>query len=105
MTQEQLYDKLIDLGTKGEIVPDRSLLKTPEQINAIKKSATLNTAILDHVAKHICAGMSTADIDKLVFDYTRQHGGIPAPLGYEGFPKSVCTSLNNEIITEYRMKM
>lgn len=97
MTQEQLYDKLIELGAKGEIVPDRSLLKTPEQIEAIRKSATLNTAILDHVAKHIRAGMSTADIDQLVFDYTTQHGGIPAPLGYEGFPKSVCTSLNNEI--------
>lgn len=97
MNQEQLYDRLIELGAQGEIVPDKSLLKTPEQIEEIKKSATLNTAILDHVAKHICAGMSTADIDKLVFDYTTAHGGIPAPLGYEGFPKSVCTSLNNEI--------
>ena len=97
MTQEQLYDRLIELGAQGEIVPDKSLLKTPDQIEAIKKSAALNTAILDHVEKHICAGMNTADIDKLVFDYTTEHGGIPAPLGYEGFPKSVCTSLNNEI--------
>ena len=97
MNQEQLYDRLIELGAQGEIVPDRSLLKTPEQIEAIRKSAVLNTAILDHVAKHIQAGMSTADIEKLVFDYTTEHGGIPAPLGYEGFPKSVCTSLNNEI--------
>ena len=97
MNQKQIYDRLIELGAQGEIVPDRSLLKTPEQIEAIKKSAALNTAILDHVAKHICAGMSTTDIDKLVFDYTTEHGGIPAPLGYEGFPKSVCTSLNNEI--------
>lgn len=97
MNQEQLYDKLIELGTQGEIVPDKSLLKTPQQIEEIRKSADLNTAILDHVAKHIRAGMSTEDIDKLVFDYTTEHGGIPAPLGYEGFPKSVCTSLNNEI--------
>lgn len=97
MNQKQLYDRLIELGAQGEIVPDKSLLKTPEQIEAIRKSAVLNTAILDHVAKHIQAGMSTADIDKLVFDYTTEHGGIPAPLGYEGFPKSVCTSLNNEI--------
>ncbi len=35
--------------------------------------------------------------DKLVYDYTTSHGGIPACLGYEGFPKSVCTSINNEI--------
>jgi len=85
------------LTLQGHITPDKSLLKTPEQIEGIKKSAALNTAVLDHVEKHIRAGMSTADIDKLVYDYTTAHGGIPAPLGYEGFPKSVCTSLNNEV--------
>lgn len=93
----KLTDKLIQLESQGEIVPELNLLKTPEQIEAIRKSADLNTAILDHVAKHIRVGMSTADIDKLVFDYTTTHGGIPAPLGFEGFPKSVCTSINNEI--------
>lgn len=95
--KEKLIEKLNFLELQGNIVPDISLLKTPEQIDRIKKSATLNTAVLDYVAEHIHAGMSTADIDKLVYDYTTQHGGIPAPLGYEGFPKSVCTSLNNEI--------
>ena len=89
--------KLLKLQAKGEIVPDKSLLKTPEQIEAIKKSAALNTAVLDHVEAHLRAGMSTAEIDKLVFDYTTQHGGIPAPLNQEGFPKSVCTSINNVI--------
>lgn len=97
MEQDKLYHKLSQLAAQGEIVPDKSILKTSEQIEGIRKSALLNTAILDHVAKHICAGMSTADIDKLVYDYTNTHGGIPAPLGYEGFPKSVCTSINNEI--------
>ncbi|MBQ2921695.1 MAG: type I methionyl aminopeptidase [Tyzzerella sp.] len=94
---QNLINKLMELEMRGEIVPDPSLLKTPEQIDAIKKSAALNTAILDHVAKHIRVGMSTAEIDELVFDYTTAHGGIPAPLGFEGFPKSVCTSINNEI--------
>ena len=89
--------KLWLLAMQGHITPDKSLLKTPEQIAGIRKSAELNTAVLDHVAKHIKAGMSTAEIDKLVYDYTTEHGGIPAPLGYEGFPKSVCTSLNNEV--------
>ena len=41
--------------------------------------------------------MSTAEIDKLVYDFTTEHGGILAPLNYEGFPKSVCTSINNVI--------
>lgn len=92
-----MEEKMQQLREAGHIVPGRELLKTPTQIEAIKKSAELNTAVLDHVAKHIHAGMSTEDIDVLVHDFTVSHGGIPAPLGYEGFPKSVCTSLNNEI--------
>ena len=92
-----MEEKMEQLMEAGHIVPGRELLKTPAQIEAIKKSAELNTAVLDHVAKHIHAGMSTEDIDVLVHDFTVSHGGIPAPLGYEGFPKSVCTSLNNEI--------
>ena len=97
MKKTSIDYKLRLLALQGQIVPDKSLLKTPEQIEGIRKSAELNTAVLDHVAKHIHAGMSTAEIDKLVYDYTTEHGGIPAPLGYEGFPKSVCTSLNNEV--------
>ncbi len=92
-----MEEKMEQLREAGHIVPGRELLKTPAQIEAIKKSAELNTSVLDHVAKHIHAGMSTEDIDVLVHDFTVSHGGIPAPLGYEGFPKSVCTSLNNEI--------
>ena len=92
-----MEEKMEQLREAGHIVPGRELLKTPAQIEAIKKSAELNTAVLDHVAKLIHAGMSTEDIDVLVHDFTVSHGGIPAPLGYEGFPKSVCTSLNNEI--------
>lgn len=92
-----MEEKMEQLREAGHIVPGRELLKTPAQIEAIKKSAELNTAVLDHVAKHIHAGISTEDIDVLVHDFTVSHGGIPAPLGYEGFPKSVCTSLNSEI--------
>lgn len=93
----EIDEKLVQLAADGEIVPTRDILKTPVQVEAIKKSAALNTAILDHVSNYIKAGMSTADIDQLVHGYTVSHGGIPAPLGYEGFPKSVCTSLNNEV--------
>ncbi len=92
-----MEERLAILEEQGHIVPTRSIIKTPAQIEAIRKSADLNTAVLDHVAAHIHAGMSTDEIDKLVYDFTTAHGGIPAPLGYEGFPKSVCTSINNEI--------
>ena len=92
-----IEEKLVLLKEQGHIVPTRDMLKTPAQIEKIRVSADLNNAILDHVAEHIHAGMSTGEIDKLVYDFTTSHGGIPAPLGYEGFPKSVCTSINNEV--------
>ncbi|MDD6793819.1 MAG: methionyl aminopeptidase [Clostridiaceae bacterium] len=82
---------------QGHIVPTKDIIRTPEQIAGIKASCKINTAILDMVAENIKEGMSTEDIDKLVHDFTISKGAIPAPLNFEGFPKSVCTSVNNEI--------
>lgn len=90
-------ERLLVLESQGHIVPTRDMIKTQEQLTGIRKSADLNTAILDYVAERMKPGISTADIDKWVHEYTVSHGGIPAPLNYEGFPNSVCTSLNNEI--------
>ena len=92
-----IEQKIAIHAARGEITPTREMLKTPAQIAAIRKSADLNTAVLDHVAAHIRASMSTGAINRLVHDFTVSHGGIPAPLNYQGFPKSVCTSLNNEV--------
>ena len=90
-------EKYNEMAAKGHIMPPKSLIKNKEQIEAIKESGKMNTGVLDEVAKHIKAGMSTADIDKIVYDYTIAHGATPAPLGYGGFPKSVCTSINSEV--------
>ncbi len=94
---EKFDEKIRELIQQGNIVPDRKLIKNKQDILGIKKSGEINTGVLDHVAKHIHAGMSTGDIDRLVYDYTVAHGAIPAPLNYEGFPKSVCTSINDEV--------
>ena len=90
-------DRIRKYELAGHVVPDRSLLKTPEQVQGIKESAKINMACLDAVAERIHAGMSTEEIDKIVYDTTVAMGGIPAPLNYEGFPKSVCTSVNEEV--------
>lgn len=94
---EKFDEKLAELAKAGNIIPDRSLIKSKENIEGIRKSSKINTGVLDHVAKHIHVGMSTEDINTLVYDYTVAHGAIPAPLNYEGFPKSVCTSVNDEV--------
>ena len=75
----------------------RKMIKTPEQIEGIRRAGKLNTAVLDEVAKRIHGGMTTEDINTIVHEYTIKHGGIPAPLNYEGFPKSVCTSVNEVV--------
>lgn len=82
---------------RGAEVPPRQIIKTPEQIEKIKESAKVNVAVLDYVSEHIHAGVTTEEIDKWVYDVTTKHNAIPAPLNYEGFPKSVCTSINNEV--------
>lgn len=92
------FDNTINiLKLQGQRVPDHKLIKNQEDIKLIKKAAKINNAVLDLVGEKIHAGMSTEDIDNLVYDYTVKHGGIPACLGYEGFPKSCCTSINDEI--------
>lgn len=93
----ELDKKILYLQNKGHLVPSRKLIKTEEQIEGIRRSGVVNSGILDLVGKEIKAGMSTAEIDKLVYDYTISHGAIPAPLNFEGFPKSVCTSINEVV--------
>jgi methionyl aminopeptidase len=93
----EMDKRVLSYQNRGCLVPSKSLIKTPEQIEGIRRSGIINTGVLDHVAEHIKAGMSTLEIDRLVYDYTVAHGAIPAPLNYEGFPKSVCTSINEVV--------
>ena len=90
-------EKIRGYAIKGYQVPDRSIIKTPEQVQGIKESAKVNMACLDAVAAVIRPGMSTEEIDKIVYETTVSMNAIPAPLHYEGFPKSVCTSINEEV--------
>ena len=93
----ELDRKILYLQERGHLVPTRDLIRTPEQIEGIRKSGVINTGVLDLVQKEIHAGMSTLEIDNLVYEYTKDHGAIPATLGYEGFPKSCCTSINEVV--------
>ena len=90
-------DKMLSYRRKGYVVPSKRLLKKKADIEGIKESAKINIAVLDYVSEHICEGMSTEEINRLVHAKTTEMGGIPAPLNYEGFPKSVCTSVNEQV--------
>ena len=90
-------DKIAHFAQLGHRVPTRDLIKTPDQIAGIKESAKINVAVLDYIGEHIHEGMNTAEIDKIVYDMTTSMGGIPAPLNYEGYPYSVCTSVNEQV--------
>lgn len=92
-----LDEKIHHYELQGHIVPRRDILKTKEQIEGIKESSVINMAVLDAVEKMIGPGVSTQQIDDLVHEVTTRMGGIPAPLNYEGFPKSVCTSINEVV--------
>ena len=81
----------------GHEIPSHKIIKTPAQIEKIRESGKLNVAVLDHVAERIQAGVTTEEIDRWVYEFTTKHGGIPAPLNFEGFPKSVCTSIDSQV--------
>lgn len=91
---EQFDEKIAFIKSQGHEVPDHSIIKTPQQIEAIRESGKINIAVLDYVAENIREGMTTEEIDRLVSEKTAELGGIPAPLNYNGYPKSVCTSIN-----------
>ena len=92
-----IEEKIESHRRKGEIVPSRQMLKTEEKIKKIKESAALNNAVLDEISSKIAVGMNTGEIDRIVYDFTTKRGGIPATLNYEGFPYSVCTSVNDQV--------
>ncbi len=72
-------------------------LKNSEQIEGIRKSGVLLLNIMDKVEAMIKPGITTNDINTLVHEETIRAGAVPAPLNYHGFPKSVCTSVNEVI--------
>jgi len=72
-------------------------IKSPREIELMRKVGHLAAQTLQYLGDNAKVGMSTDEINTLCHNYTLEHGGIPAPLNYHGFPKSVCTSLNEVI--------
>ena len=93
----ELDKKVMYWENKGKEVPTRDLILNEEQIEGIRRAGVVNTGVLDEVARQIHAGMNTQEIDDICMAYCEAHGAVPACLNYEGFPKSVCTSINEVV--------
>lgn len=63
----------------------------------MRATSKLAASVLDFIAPHVAPGITTGEIDQLCHDYIMDHDAYPAPLNYKGFPKSVCTSVNEVI--------
>lgn len=97
MNEKEIDKKLEDLRKRGYIVPSKKLLKSQKQIDGIRESGKINIAVLDYVVAHAEIGMSTEDLDDMVYKKTIELGATPGTLNYEGFPKSSCTSVNSQV--------
>lgn len=92
------FDKKLESYKKqGYEIPSRNLILKEEDIEGIRKSGAITKGILDGVGEMIKENVTTNQIDEYVHNYTLEHGGTPATLGYHGFPKSCCTSINEVI--------
>lgn len=82
---------------KGQVAPPREIIKNARDIAGIKKSARINSDALALVAAHIAPGVDTEFLNRLAHDFITSHGAVPACLNYNGYPKSICISLNDVV--------
>lgn len=73
------------------------IIKNKEQINGIRKSCKLAAETLNYLSEHIAPGISTEELDVLAAEFIKKNNAIAAPLNYRGFPKSICTSINEVV--------
>ena len=74
------------------------IIKTPEEIVKMRVAGRLAAEVLDMIAPLVVKGVTTNELDQICHDYiVNEQQAIPAPLNYHGFPKSICTSVNNVI--------
>ena len=74
------------------------IIKTPQEIEAMKEAGRLSAAVLREVGARCVPGVSTLELDEFAEDYIRSNGGIPTFKGYGGFPGSICASINEQIV-------
>ncbi|MBD3320574.1 MAG: type I methionyl aminopeptidase [Chitinivibrionales bacterium] len=77
--------------------PKNRYAKSPEEIAGMRRAGAFNGELLDYMRSFVKAGVSTGKLNALAHEYTVSHGHVPATLNYRGFPKSICSSINNVV--------
>ena len=73
------------------------LYRKPEEQEGLRAAGRFNAQLMDHVRPHVKPGVTTDDVNTIVHEFTLDHGHTPATLGYHGFTKSCCTSINQVV--------
>lgn len=93
-----IFDQRLNAYKKeGYIIPPHKFIKNNKQIEGIKEAAIINNGMLDYIESNIKDGITTDDIDLMCQKYLKEHNAHSADLGYQGYPKSICTSVNDVI--------
>ena len=82
---------------KGQVRPRRRIINNEADIEGVRRAALVNDGVLDLMEQLIEPGVDTETLDHAAYEYITERAGIPACLGFEGFPKSICTSINDVV--------
>lgn len=77
--------------------PDGICIHDPGDFESMRNAGQLAARTLDYILPHVVAGVTTEHLDRLCHEFILDHDAVPAPLGYKGFPKSICTSANHVV--------
>jgi len=91
-----LYEHSVESAPEREEAKGITL-HGPEDFAAMRRAGRLAAEVLDFIVPHVQPGVTTGELDRLCHDFIVDHGAVPAPLNYRGFPKSICTSVNHVV--------
>ncbi len=90
-----MYQEQIDRPRRRD--EETARIHSAEDFDGMRRAGRLAAETLDFIMPHVRPGVSTGELDRFCEGFIRDHGAIPAPLGYKGFPKSICTSVNHVV--------
>lgn len=97
LDMDEKIDSIKFVGQRGQIRPKHNLINNAADIEGIKRAAVINSGALDLAGSLLKEGIDTLTINDAVHEFITSHGAHPSCLGFEGFPKSICISVNNVV--------